>query len=337
VRALALARETGEAELIARCLNGVTFAEKGLAKVDTLFAHGREATNLYASLGNRAMEADSLMLVADAKILNGELAEGLAQAQESLRMCEQIGNKWGQGNCLLHIAQGLADLGRYSEALDAAKRSLEVSRDAPYVPLFAKEVLGAIYRSMLNLELAYTIHTELMEEVMALHYPLDFLAMVAAELCADCVALERWDEALALARQAAAHRNYTVLPSGHRAWPEAMALVQGGELALAEQDVDWYGQTMAPFGRHQVSYLRAKGVVAQAQGQPEAAFAHWRAAAQLAWPMALADDLWQLYWLLGDKEQATEAVRPLVSAVADPQLQAMFRTTLAQRYQLEIE
>lgn len=337
VRALALARETGETELIARCLNAVTFAEKGLAKVETLFDHGLEATALYAGLGNRAMQADSLMLVADAHILNGNLAEGVRLTEESLALCRQIGNRWGEGNSLLHLGQGLADLGRYTEAIAAIRQAVEISGDTPYVPLFALGALGAIYRSILNLEQAYATHTDLMAQVVALDYPPGFLAMIASELCADCVALGRWDEALRFAQQASDHRNYTVLPSGHSAWPDTLALAHGGALDRARQDLEWYRQALAPFRRHQVSYLRAKGLLAQAQGQTQAAREHWRAAVNLAEEIGLADDRWQLYVLLGKREQATAVVRPLVEGLEEAALRETFEANLAALYGIALD
>jgi tetratricopeptide (TPR) repeat protein len=203
--------------------------------------------------------------------------------------------------------------------------------------LFVLAVLGAIYRSVLNLDLAYATHTDLMNQAQALAYPAGFMAMIAAELCADCVALGRWEEALTLARQASAHRNYTVLPAGHSLWPEALALVRGGDLELARRDAEQYRKALTALRRHRVSYLRTLGILAQAQNRPAEANEHWREAVALAEEIGLGDDLWQLYLLLEDKERATELVRLLVLGLGDPRLREMFRANLSEHYGIQLD
>jgi len=333
--ALALARETGETELIARCLNVVAFAEKGLAKPEAI-PHAREAASLYASLGNVAMQADSLTLWADALVLNGQVAEGLPLAHESLRLSEQIGNVWGQANNLLHIAYGLAHKGEYEAALEAAKRALVLSGNTPYVPLFTQALLGSLYRSILNLDLAYETHLDLMQKALALEYPPGFLAMIAAELCADCVVAERWDEALTYAKQAVTHRNYEVLPAGHAQWPETVALVRAGEIDLARQDIDAFQEGLGHYRRHAVSTLRALAVLAQAQGNDEQARVSLLNAIALAEEIGLLDDVWQLHLMLGEVERARERLRPLVAGITDVQLRETFVANLVRYHHLDL-
>src|SRR5258706_14862014 len=106
--------------------------------------------------------------------------------------------------------------------------------------------------------------------------------MLAAELCADCVALGDWAPAIDLARQACAQRGDGALPAGHLLWPETMALARAGDLTLATEAVTRYSARLGKFRRNHVFQLRAQAVLAEARGEAGQAQAYLRDAVTLA-------------------------------------------------------
>jgi DNA-binding SARP family transcriptional activator len=312
-QALALARETDQADLTARSLNVLAFAELGLGEIEGVIAHGREASARYARLGQPAMQADSTKLVAYGLMRDGRLAEGLTLAREALALCEQIDDVWGAGSCLLHVACGLADQGQYSEAQRVIARAQSVAGDTPFVPWLLGAVLGATYRAMLDIESALRLHSELWQGAARQALPGGVQAMLAAELCADCVAASDWARAADLARQACAQRGYGALPAGHSLWPETLALTRSGDLALATDEVTRYAARLGKFRRDHVQLLRAQAVLANARGETAQAHALLREAVALAEAIGLPGDLWQLYALLGDSQKAAAATRAVAA------------------------
>src|SRR5438270_327472 len=83
-RALALARDLDRPELTARALNVLAFAELALGDVEQVLAHGREASERFAALGNRVLKADASKIVAHALMRAGRLPEGIALAWSAL-------------------------------------------------------------------------------------------------------------------------------------------------------------------------------------------------------------------------------------------------------------
>src|SRR5579859_134263 len=323
-RALALARETEQAELTARSLNVLAFAELGLGDAQGVLAHGREASARFGSLGQPAMQADSLKLVAYGLMRDGWLADGLKLAREANALCEQIGDVWGQGSCLLHVACGLADQGQYHQALRVIAQAQSIAGDTPFVPWLLGAAQGAIYRALLDLSAAIRVHAGLWHAADRQALPAGVQAMLAAELCADCVASADWDQAVDLARQACAGRGYGALPAGHSLWPETMALIHAGDAALAAEEVARFADRLGKFRRDRVSQLRAQAILAEALGESGQARGHLRQALALAEEIGLPGELWQLYGLLSEEQQAAETARALAANLDDEQQRAHF-------------
>jgi predicted ATPase len=117
-RALALARELGQTELIARSLNALVYAKSGLPEhLTAVQAHAEEARALYASLGNRAMEIDCLAAVGWSKLQRGRPQTALVELHQAYIMSQEIENAWGQVNCAFNLASGLMACGQYGQAL----------------------------------------------------------------------------------------------------------------------------------------------------------------------------------------------------------------------------
>lgn len=259
-----------------------------------------------------------------AHLRDGRHAEGIALARQCLTLSQSINNSWGQASALLHLARGLLETGEFTEALRAAERGLAVAGGTAYVNGLLRVMLGSIHRALYNLDRARALHQEALAEAAAQGLLPAYQSMVTAELCADCMAAQEWDDAKQFARQTAAHRSYTVLPSGNLLWPEVLALTWAGEADLADGLVRRYEIALGNFRRHQVSLLRAQAIRAGARGDFGAAVGCLRSATALAEAIGLPDELWQLYAAQGKMQQAAEIVQTLAGRIDDEALQAGF-------------
>src|SRR5207249_7116388 len=97
-RALALARELNQQELIGRSLHALATLEAALGKQEESLSHAVEARMLYAALGNRTREVGCLCVIAKASIDGGQLQEGIDAAKAALAMSEAMEDTWGQIN-----------------------------------------------------------------------------------------------------------------------------------------------------------------------------------------------------------------------------------------------
>lgn len=338
-RALALAREIDRPELIARSLNVTAYAETIGGSWEAVEIHAAEARELYAALGNRALEADSLSLVGKARINCGRTQAGLAATRTALAISREIENPWGQANCANHLGFGLLENGQYGEALAVAQMGVATARTVWYAPLLAFNltVLGNIYRAMLALDEARAAHLEVVavNETMPVR---PFSRTIAAELCADCALAGAWDEALAYARQALAARDISLIHSGLNRWFEIEALLRAGEVTLAQQEVRRLGERVGDNRRYQIAYRRCLAVLAGWNGEMDGAIAELVAANTLAEEIGLPGEQWsilaklrELYRAAGDEAQARQArsaaagiIRELANSVEDESLRTGF-------------
>ena len=161
-RALIIARQLKQQELLARSLNVLSHAHSMAGHWEESERHAGEGRLLYLTLENRAMEADCLAQIATDCINLGRTQVGIDAAQEAYMISLQIENTWGQVNSILPIAQGLMDLGKYSEALESAQRAAQLARSNNMFVLLSLvlPILGAIYRAMLALDTAQATHLE---------------------------------------------------------------------------------------------------------------------------------------------------------------------------------
>src|SRR5215469_3708425 len=97
-RALVLARELKQQELIGRSPHALATLEIALGKQEESLSHAQEARLLYAALGNRVREIGCLCVIARARIDGGQLQEGIDAAKAALAMSEAMEYSWGQIN-----------------------------------------------------------------------------------------------------------------------------------------------------------------------------------------------------------------------------------------------
>src|SRR5207244_296485 len=122
-RALALAREHGLTEQLARTLNWLALIHIPVGKYELAWGYAGEAQDLFRRLGNRAMEAGSLVQLAAARIRSGRLHEGLEAARAAQAIGRELENPWSLADAEREVALGLLERGDYQEALATARSS----------------------------------------------------------------------------------------------------------------------------------------------------------------------------------------------------------------------
>jgi tetratricopeptide (TPR) repeat protein len=325
-RALSLARQLDSQELLARALSQLAFAETVWGQLATAILHADEARGLYAALGNRAMEADSLCLFSDACVRFGELERGLAAARAAEAISNEIENAWGQINSAIRLGLGLLEGGAYDEALKTARAGADAARrnNIPQLLALNLVVVGGVYRALSAVDEARAAHEEILQLATAMHYAY-FEEMAASELCADCAAVGDWEGAAAHARRALTLRDPNVIafPAFSR-WAETEALCRSGEVESAAKDVQRFGELSEGNRRYRVVYLCAIAVLAQSHGEGEKAKAYLQEAASLAEAIGLPGELRRLYAMLGETDHAAEIARSLAGKIKDEKLRAAF-------------
>ncbi len=99
---------------------------------------------------------------------------------------------------------------------------------------------------------------------------------------------------------------------GH--WFETEALLRGGQEVLAREELRRFGETVGPYQRLRISYLRSLAVLEAWDGHLESAIGHLEEAGNLALEMNLSSERWQiearraeLFEANGDLEKARQA------------------------------
>ncbi|MDX1664065.1 MAG: AAA family ATPase [Candidatus Promineifilaceae bacterium] len=321
-RAVALAREVGDRELIARCLNAAGYAATGVNLWEKVVQYGQDARNLYAKEGGRALEADSLLLVAFARINIGEAAAGVEAAREALAICQEIDNQWGEANSRNSLAAGLLDLGQYGEALAVIEKSLELEqiREAPQY-MAALTVHGMVHRALLDFERCLADHQEA-ADLLGRIGPAAIGRVLSAHLCADHAYLGQWEEAYPHAQMAMETKDFAWYYAGFHYWTVVEALCHGGDAALAEADIVALDEAVGRFPRYQLIIARSRAAISHWQEETPAAIGHLEEALETAKALQLPGEQWPILALLaalhqtvGHEQQAERARSEAVAVV----------------------
>jgi tetratricopeptide (TPR) repeat protein len=266
-----------------------------LGAYDEAEARAEEARAIFATLGNRAMEADCLSIMAILRVHWGHIQIGMDAARAGIAIGRAIENPWAVANCAYNLAQGLLDAGEVAEALAVAQDGVAAARAAGHPPtlVFNLLALGHVYRALFALEQAGQAHREAMMIAEALRHPL-LTEWSAIELCADGALAGDWEAACAAARQALALRNYRRVYVGFTRWHETEALLRGGDRDEAAEDARRMPEQCAANQRYELQHLRTLAVLAAWQGATDEAIADLEAAALLAERLGLLNERWQI-------------------------------------------
>ncbi|HEY3109054.1 MAG TPA: hypothetical protein VGL23_09895, partial [Chloroflexota bacterium] len=300
-RALGLARQLGLAHQVARALNWMALTEVLLGRWAEAEANAEEARAACQTLGDRAMEADCLSKIASARIRSGRPREGIAAARAAHAIGLATENAWAEADAAKELVLGLLECGDEAEALAVAEGGVVAARAAGFGPLqiLNTAMLGAVQRRLGQPAAALATHEQAWAACEAVGYPL-FTELVAAELCADHVALGAWTEAHIAARRALEARSrHPAVYTGLARWCETEALVRAGEVALAADDLRRFEERIGPNRRYRVAYLRALAVLAEARGERAEAVERLEGARDLAEEIGLPGELRQIEAALG--------------------------------------
>ena len=295
MHALQLALALGSQELEARSRNIVAYNGMMLGRFDELVAQAELARSLFATLGNRAMEADCLSIVAIIQVHSGPVASGIAAARAGVAIGQEVENPWGVANCTHALARGLLDCGEWGEALGVALAGVAAARTAGHPPtlVFNLLALGAVYRAHTALEEARAAHREAQAIGDAMQHPL-LREWSAIELCADAAQAGDWAAAGIFAQQAQALRRADRVYVGCSRWLETEALVRAGLRASAAEDLEQAARTEPMYPRLELQLQRGRAVLAAAAGDPAAAIGYLELASALATQLGLRFDRWQI-------------------------------------------
>lgn len=307
-RALSVSRQIGQPDLIARSLNILGYHEVASGGWEAAFEHGSEASALYAGLGNRALEADSLSVVAESQLKLGRLPQALLTIERHRTILEEISNDWGLVvNADIH-SMILRDQGKYGEALARAVEGLALGRkiQQPLLITFTLVILGHIHRVLLNYEAALQAHTEALA-IIQQHSSLlsNLIYLVADALCADYAFIGDWEQAYLYAQQADDLNNDGLfLYSALSRWHVIEALLQKGAVEQAIEIMQRFKRRIGSNRRYGFIYLRCQAVLAGWQGNQQEALSNLQEAGQLAEELELVGEQWLLELELAKVELA---------------------------------
>ncbi|MDQ2902017.1 MAG: AAA family ATPase [Chloroflexota bacterium] len=355
-RAVALARSIGKPDVIIQSLDALAFITMQLGAWKENEQWATEVHTLYAALQDRAMEADSLCMLANACLHRGQLQMGIRHARSALTISRQTKNVWGQVNALYDLGTGLCDSGAYTEALALALQAVANARTlsthsarANTLLLRALIQLGSIYRALQTVDAARAIDLEALRlnETSESH---SYTTVVTTVLCADYALAAEWDDAHHYARQAATVADdqgisYAELPH----WSVTKALLHAGDVVQTREHLRRLDARSGDGLRDRVQYLRACAELARWEGQHALARSSLEEACVLAEEIGLAEERWQLPVVLADLYQAqgeqvlaaqaytraATVVQELASKVVDEAMRTGFLAAPQVRHVLE--
>jgi DNA-binding SARP family transcriptional activator/tetratricopeptide (TPR) repeat protein len=317
-QALAIARQLGHPQLLARCLNSLAYAHARLRHWNKVEVYAVEARDLYAAAGNRILEADSQRVAGWAQLYAGRPQDSLATLRETYAFSLQIENLWGEAESAWRLAGTLSEVGQYGEAIKMARKAAEQVRRVgpPTMVLLALSAWGAVQRAVMALESARETLSGILAEFSERNLS-GFADWALAELCAVHALAGDWDQACLYARQTLESReDPSLLPMGLAGWYETEALLRGGDGDLARAEVERLGNIVGDHKRFRLPWLRSLAVLDQWDGEPEQAITHLQAALVLAEEIGLPGEEWSILGALaalyedqGDQAEARHAWR----------------------------
>lgn len=300
-QALAVARQLEHPQLLARCLNMLSYIYSQLRQWETAEVNATEACDLYAAAGNRILEADSQRMVGWSQMYLGRPRDGLDTLRETFAFSQQIENLWGEADCGWRLAHTLLELGHYGEAIRLARQAVEQARvvGVPTMVLLAQSTWGTVQRTVMALESARETLSEILAESTEKGLTA-YVDWVLAELCTLHALAGDWDLAYPYARKTLEYRrDEPQLPMGLTGWYETEALLRGGDDDLARAEVERLGKIVGNNKRYRLPLLRSLAVLAQWDGDTDQAITHLQAAAALAQGIGLPGEEWSILGALG--------------------------------------
>jgi DNA-binding SARP family transcriptional activator len=302
----------------------------------------------------RARESYSLDLLAMSSINLGEPREGIELAREGLRLASAINNATAQVLNANKLQIGLVEVGEYEEALHTAREAADLIQTThdPILRWLQLFTLADAQNMLFQLEEARVILDEAMtlSEMIPIGH---WKSAIISRVCMNRVLTRDWPAATAAAQRSIAIRD--ALPAKliwldfHRYY-ETVALLHGGNAAIAREDVSRFGERVGNNRRFRLVHLRMQAMLASFEGRNEEAILSLEKALQIASEVGLPGEEWQiraqfagLHRVLGQEVQAEhmqtraiDGINALATRILDAQLRMSFLNA-AQRILLHPE
>lgn len=205
-KALELAHQLDEPELIARCLNLLAYDARNRGNAAAGISVAEEALDRYRSLGDRALEADCLGVLSQLCLLAGEATAAVDYAGEALTISRKIESAHGLRFNGYQLVVGLLEQAAYEKAAAVLQQvETDVGAEAPaFDRAMLKLLEGFLYRARGDAEAALTADQAGLDitarHASAMLFPMD--SIFAATLAEDFALLGAWKKAAAHAREA---------------------------------------------------------------------------------------------------------------------------------------
>jgi class 3 adenylate cyclase/tetratricopeptide (TPR) repeat protein len=342
-RSLAIAREFNLREQMAFTLNDLAYAYALTHQVKEGLASLNEARALWRELGNLPMLSDNLGNTSIRLFDGGEYDQALAAAEESLRISQSIGNRWGQASSQLIVGQVYFDRGQPDDAIASMENAVRWGEPIGHsFALILRADLGWVYASLGAVQRGLELAQQAYERVAVERLPAARIGPISA--LARIYVLNR-DLAAAQALVQEGRAIYD--PASLLLFSHYTLALADGELALARQEYEGavmrMDKMLTQLERAQTRpyiadalYLKSQALfalnrVAEARGALQTARARAEAlgSRRNLWPILLA---WsEIEAGQGDREKARalrqEAgaiIRYIAEHIHEPELRASF-------------
>lgn len=299
-RAVAIARELGHPQLLARSLTSVAQVYALRRQWEKAEPYIAESQQLYTDAGNLVLAANSQRGLGFLQMFLGHPAESLATMQETFAFSQKIENLWGLADCAWIMARTHLELGNYGEAIRLGRQAVEQSRGVgpPIFHMLARSAWGIIQRTIMDWDAARETFLELF--VQSPEEGVIGWTDQAPELCALHALTGDWEQATHYASQVVRPRgDEPLLPFNLTGWYETEALLRGGDSDLARAEVERLSGLVGDNKRYQLILQRCQAALAQWDGAIDQAISCLQAALTLAQEMGLPGEAWLILGELG--------------------------------------
>ncbi|HEX2909772.1 MAG TPA: AAA family ATPase [Chloroflexia bacterium] len=281
--AFQLAQEAGLAEREAFSLNILSYTEVELNLCNEAEAHAEAARQSYLARGNRAMVADCLSIISNARLRRGQVVGAIEAARTAYALYTEIENSWGQAGASYFLAMALLEHGQYREALATSEQGLAIARaiNINFLLIFNMAALGLALYSLGEIEKGRRAHLEALE--LSEQLPAKpFIKLIWSGLAIGYVLEGAWEEAAEYARKIFLSGNQGFIPYLLPYSALVKALIKQGEVSLAREEVQKLAGKINANPRLQIAHLRANGWLAYFDYGETAVEAYFAEASALA-------------------------------------------------------
>ena len=147
VLALSLARGSDDREQLAFVLNDLCRLYTCRGEFNIAHAVIKEARELWSSLDNQVMLADSFGSEAEAYFNAGEYNQSLEYSKQGLQISEKTANLWGQSYDRMLMAFAYFEMGKLGRGIQMAEQSIELAGEAGLIAssISMRSELGWVY------------------------------------------------------------------------------------------------------------------------------------------------------------------------------------------------